>query len=84
MNIQRRQEDLETVFNNRWKANNYNTNGVKEQINQNKEHFNRMYNIKSKEDQKREILRQNSVNGRLERLQQDMDAMFSNNRNNMQ
>ncbi len=74
MEIQKRVQDLETVFNQRWKANNYKYNGVMQDIEKNKQHFNKMYHIKSRDEQRREILEANSVNGRVERLEQNMKA----------
>ena len=56
MEIKKRTPDLETVFNARWEANNYNKNGFKEMTEQRQDHFNRLYNIKSKEQQKKEKL----------------------------
>ena len=48
----KRLQDLNNVFDSRWKANNYRYNGVEENIKNNNEHFNRMYNIKSREEKK--------------------------------
>ncbi len=75
-----RLDDLEKVFDNRWKANNNNYNGVKERVEANNEHFNKMFNIKSKEERKKEIRYANSVEGQVERLNNNMKLF--NNRNN--
>ena len=84
MEIKRRTQDLETVFNNRWEANNYNKNGFKEMSEQRKDHFNRLYNIKSKDQQRKEILEANSVNGKVASLEAKMKAASSfNNRNRL-
>ncbi len=77
MEIKRRTPDLETVFNQNWKANNMNQNGIKQSIDNNKNHFNQMYGIKSKEDHKKEILEANSVNGQVQKLEQSMKAASS-------
>ena len=53
----RRLQDVETIFDKTWKANNYNTNGMKEKVEHQKDFFNRMYNIKPKEDRKKELQR---------------------------
>ena len=83
MNIQRRNLDLDKVFDQKWKANNYNQNGMKAQIDANKKMFNKMYNIKTDEEKKAEILEANSVNGRVARLEENMRAVATNfNRNN--
>ena len=83
MNFNGNQQDLETVFNQRWKANNYNQNGMKEKIEQQNNHFNKMFNIKPKEEQRKEILKANSIEGRLERLEQSMKSLSNmNNKNN--
>ena len=81
MDINNRNQDLGKVFDQRWKANNYNQNGIGKAVKENKEQINRMFNIKSKEEQKQEILRANSVDGRLDRLKGNMNAVFGNNRN---
>ena len=84
MEIKKRTQDLEEVFNQRWKANNFHQNGVKQNIEKNKEFFNKMYNIKSKEDKKKEMLEANSVNGRVARLEEKMKAASAgfNKKNN--
>ena len=81
MEIKKRQPDLEVVFNQRWNANNYNQNGIKKAIDFNKEHFNKMYNIKPKDQQRKEILEANSVNGKVANLEEKMKAAgaFTNN-----
>ena len=81
MEIKKRTPDLEQVFEQRWKVNNYNKNGFKEMTEQRKEHFNKLYNIKSKEQQRKEILEANSVNGKVSNLEAKMKAA-SNFRNN--
>ena len=82
MNFNRREQDLEKVFNQRWQANNYNQNGMKEKVEHNKETVGKMFNIKSASDQKKEILHANSVNGRVERLEQNMRSASAMIRHN--
>ena len=47
-----------------------------------KEHFNRMFNIKDKTDQRKEMLYQNSVQGQVNSLNERMNAMNQGNRIN--
>lgn len=84
MDIKRRNPDLETVFDQRWKANNYNQNGMKQKIEQRNNHFNNMFKIKPKDEHRKEILEANSVNGQVSRLEEKMKAAgaFVNNNNN--
>ena len=82
MNFQRKTPDIEQVFNQRWQANNYRLNGIKDKIQNEKDAFNRINNIKTKEDIKKEVLEANSINGRLERLNRNIEATKGfNNRN---
>ena len=80
MEFDNRRNSLDRISDQMWKANNYRTNGVMNKIKESREQFNRINNIKSKEDQRKEILHANSVEGRLERLNQQMNAV--NNLNN--
>ena len=80
MDIKRKQPDLSKVFNQTWNANNYKTNGVVNQMNQSKERFNKINGIKSKEQEHKEILRANSVEGQIERLNQQMNTLKNNNK----
>ncbi len=85
MEFQKRVDDISKIVDNQWKANhNYKKiNQVKEQTRQ---HFNKMYNIKDKRERDREILEANSIEGRLKRLEGNMQAAKGNdlfrNRNN--
>lgn len=74
MEIKRRTPDLEKVFNQNWQANNYKKNGIKNAIDNNKKQFNRMFNIKDKEEQRKEILESHSVDGQVKRLQENMQS----------
>ena len=80
MNIEKRVQDIEKVFNQSWKANNYSQNGITDKIKSQQDSFNRMYNIKPKEDRKKEILAANSVQGKIEQLNKNMNTLknFSN------
>ena len=75
MEFDNRRNSLDRISDQMWKANNYRTNGVMDKMKASKEQFNRMNNIKSKEDQRKEILHASSVEGRLERLNQQMNAV---------
>ena len=81
MNFQRKTPDIEQVFNQRWKANNYRLNGIKDKIQNEKDTFNRINNIKPKEEIRKEVLEANSINGRLKRLNESI-AAAKGNRNN--
>lgn len=75
MEFDNRRNSLDRISDQMWKANNYRTNGVIDKMKASKEQFNKMNNIKSKEDQRKEILHASSVEGRLERLNQQMNAV---------
>ena len=75
MEFDNRRNSLDRISDQMWKANNYRKNGVIDKMKASKEQFNRMNNIKSKEDQRKEILHASSVEGRLERLNQQMNAV---------
>lgn len=81
MNFQRKTPDIEQVFNQRWQANNYRLNGIKDKIQNEKDTFNRINNIKPKEEIRKEVLEANSINGRLKRLNESI-AAAKGNRNN--
>lgn len=81
MNFQRKTPDIEQVFNQRWQANNYRLNGIKDKIQNEKDAFNRINNIKPKEEIRKEVLEANSINGRLKRLNESI-AAAKGNRNN--
>lgn len=75
MENNKRLQDLTQVFDSRWNAD----KGRKEFLDERKEHMKRMFNIQDKQDYRKEILRANSVNGRIENLNDKMGAA-----NNMQ
>ena len=78
MNIKNENKDIEKIFNQTWKANNYNLNGVKDRIQTQKDSFNRMYNIKSKDEIRKDILHVNSVEGRIENLNKSIQGISKN------
>lgn len=74
-----RNNDLEEVFNQRYKAN----YGNNELVQEKKKDFNfKMFGIRDKGDVKREMREANSVNGRVNNLNQKMNAMNNINRFN--
>lgn len=73
MEFNRRVKDVNQVFDSQWKAN-HNYKERQEFLDKRQQHFNKMYNIKDKQDIKKEILNANSVNGRVESLNQNMRA----------
>ena len=79
----KRVQDLTQVFNRNYQVNKTN-GGSNNAVNQRKEFFNRMYNIKDKESKREEILRSNSVDGQVKALNDRINAMNgSQNRNRM-
>ena len=72
-----RNNDLEEVFNQRYKAN----YGNNELVQEKKKDFNfKMFGIRDKGDVKREMREANSVNGRVNNLNQKMNAMNNMNK----
>lgn len=72
-----RVQDVTQVFDRNWNVN-HDRQGRKEFLDGRKEHFNKLYNIKSKEDKKQEILRTNSVDGQVKSLNDRMQALNGN------
>lgn len=81
MEFNKRVKDASQVFDSQWKVN-HNYKERQEFLNQRQEHFNKMYNIKDKQDMRKEILNANSVNGRVESLNQNMRAASESQRLN--
>ena len=79
MDINKRVQDIDKVFDRKWQVNNNNTQR-KEFLDGRKQHFNRMFNIKDKTDRRQEILKASSVNGQVESLNQRMSAMTNGQR----
>lgn len=79
MEINRRVQDLNTVFDSRWNAN---KNKAMNAVNDRREHFNRMFNINDKSNMRKDILYQNSVDGQVKALNERMNAMNDANKIN--
>lgn len=77
MEINKRVQDIDQVFDRNWNVNRNNQNRQKF-LDGRKEHFKKMYNIQDKEDRRQEILRSNSVSGQVENLNQRMQAVNQN------
>ena len=67
--------DLQQVFDQRWKANNYNQNGIKEKIEHRDDQLKKMFNAKPKDTWNKEILQANSVNGKVKNLQDSINSL---------
>lgn len=79
MNINnKRLQSLDNVFNSRWNARN---NAINEVENR-KQHLNRMFNVPDKNLQRKEILYQNSVEGQVKALNERMSALNQANKIN--
>lgn len=79
MEFQKRVNDVEKVFDKCWQAN-HNRENVKQYSEDRKKHFQKMYNIKDKEEHKKEVLEFHSVNGRVKRLEDNMNAANAANK----
>ncbi len=77
MEFQKRTNDIEKVFDQRWKAN-HNYDEIQKKMEQRQQHFNKMYHIRDKNERKKEILEANSVNGQIKRLEENMRAASGN------
>ena len=77
MEINKRVQDIDQVFDRNWNVNRNNQNRQKF-LDGRKEHFKKMYNIQDKEDRSQEILRSNSVSSQVENLNQRMQAVNQN------
>lgn len=79
MNINKRVQDPTQIFDRRWNA--Y-QNKATAQVKARKDHFNKMFNIREKSDQRKEILYQNSVDGQVNSLNERINAMNQGNKIN--
>ncbi len=78
-NFNNRNRDLSQVFDQRWKANKSNDKKIKEE----RKEFNfKMYGIRDKEDVRKELRQANTVDAKVERLNQKMAGLSKLNRNN--
>ena len=78
-NFNKRVQDTTQIFDSRYNAN---KNKANQAVNSRKEHFNKMFNIKAKEDQKQELRYQNSVEGQVKSLNERMNIQNQANRIN--
>lgn len=72
MEFNKRVQDVSEVFDRRWNAN---KNKANKAVAEKKEHFNKMFNIRDKNDKKEDILYQSSVNGQVKSLNERMRAV---------
>lgn len=84
MDIKKRGQDLTEIFDSRWQVN-HDYQGRKEFLDSRKDHLKRMYDVQDRNNvqmnaRRQEILRANSVNGRVENLNQRMDAANTSQR----
>ena len=78
-NFNNRNNDISKVFDQRWQANKIDYKKIKEH----QKDFNlKMYGIKDKEEIRKEMREANSVNAKVERLNQKMSSLNNYNRNN--
>ena len=70
-------QDVSKVFDRNWNVN-HDRQGRQAVIDDRKKHFDKMYNIRSKEDKREEILRANSVEGQIGNLNSRMQAVVGN------
>lgn len=77
MEFKRRMNDVSQVFDSQWNVN-HNYEGNKQFLDTRKKHFQRMHNVVDKEERKKEILKANSVDGRIQRLEENMKAASCN------
>lgn len=79
MEFNKRVQDLSQVFDRTWNVNK-NNQERKEFLDHRKDYFKKMHNIPDKKEQRQEILRANSVNGRVQSLNERMNNMNSGQR----
>ena len=71
-----RVQDVSQVFDRNWQVN-HDMAGRQAMVDNRKKHFDKMYNIKSKEDKRAEMRRLNSVDGQVKSLNDRMQSMTS-------
>ena len=81
MNFQKRTPDLEQVFNQRWKANNYSQNGIQETIKNDQQRKNNIIGINASNKNMRKPVR-TTQEETLTRLEQSMNALPKRTNNN--
>ena len=72
-----RVQDITKVFDRNWNVN-HDREGRQSLVDSRKQHFEKMYNIKSKENHRQEMLRANSVDGQVKNLNDRMNSMVGN------
>ena len=80
MNFQKRTPDLEQVFNQRWKANNYSQNGIQEAIKNEQQRRNKIIGITSPSEKNSQPVR-STQEETLKRLEESMNAIPKRNNN---
>ena len=71
-----RVQDVSQVFDRNWQVN-HDRAGRQAMVDNRKQHFDKMYNIKSKEDKRAEMRKLNSVDGQVKSLNDRMQSMTS-------
>lgn len=79
MEFNKRVQDVTKVFDSRWEVN-HNNQERKEFLDSRKEHFNKMYQIQDREERRKEILWSHSVEGQVNRLNDQMNSASNVNR----
>lgn len=79
MEFNKRVQDLSQVFDRTWNVNKNNMER-KEFLDHRKDYFKRLHNIPDKNDQRKELLRANSVNGQVQNLNERMNNMNNSQR----
>lgn len=79
MEVNKRVQDLSQVFDRTWNTNR-NNQERKEFLDHRRDYFNKMHNIPDKNAQRQEILHANSVNGRVQSLNERMNHMNGSQR----
>lgn len=79
MEFNKRVQDLTQVFDRTWNTNR-NNQERKEFLEHRKDYFKKLHNIPDKVDQRKEILQANSVNGRVQNLNERMNHMNGSQR----
>ena len=83
MNIKNRTPDIQKVFDKTWKANNYSTNGISEQISKEKQRMNGILFGNNGNSNNPLPKNTNTIENQLENLQKTMNAVTNqHNRNN--
>ena len=77
MEFNKRVKDVSQVFDSQWNVN-HNYSEVKKFHDNRREYFMKLHNIQDKDKRNQEILRANSVDGRVEALNHKMNSMNSN------